>query len=94
MPFIFTCEETLELTFANVISDLLVSTLVKINVISDPSHHAIPLHINPDLEEESEKVTEYSQMVCGEGCHTFYSRKWTSALINLVVRIFFFDIYL
>lgn len=55
MSFIFTCEETLELTCANVISDLLVSSLVKINVISDLSHHAFPLHINPDLEKESEK---------------------------------------
>lgn len=65
MSFIFTCEKALELTFANVISDLLASSLLKINVISDPSHHAFPLHINRDLEEKSGKATEYSQMVCG-----------------------------
>lgn len=66
MSFIFTCEETLELTCGNVIDDLLVSSLVKINVISDFSHYAFPLLINPDLEKSVRKrVREYSQMVCG-----------------------------
>jgi len=51
MSFIFTCEETLELACGNVVDDLLVS-LVKINVISDLSHHAFLLYIYPDLEKK------------------------------------------
>lgn len=66
MSFIFTCEKTSELTCGNVIDDLLVSSLVKINVISDLSHHPFPLHINPDLEKRVRKrIREYSQMACG-----------------------------
>lgn len=66
MSFIFTSEETLEFTCGNVTDDLLVSSLVKINVISDLSHHAFALHINPDLEKRVRKeIKEYSQMVCG-----------------------------
>lgn len=66
MSFIFTCEETLELTCGNVIDDLLVSSFLKINVIIDLSHYALPLHINPDLEKRVRKrIREYFQLVCG-----------------------------
>lgn len=66
MSFIFTCEQTSELTCGNVIDDLLVFSLVKINVISDLSHHPFLLHINTDLEQRVRKrIREYSQVVCG-----------------------------